>query len=105
VFQFFALLRGQVRFKKCFARIVSLCPKIHRPEKEKQAREQNRTDSPDAMTRRNDRPHGHSNSNLMLHGFADEQIKQGKSSPLFAKGDSNLKILFPHQMMVAVAQW
>ena len=54
VLQLFALLRGQISFKKNVARIVLLRRKRNCQKKEKQAGEKNRANSPHATTSRDD---------------------------------------------------
>jgi hypothetical protein len=56
MFQLFALLRGEIRFKKNFARIVLLPHKNVRSPKEKEESEQSHADSPRAMARRHYKP-------------------------------------------------
>ena len=54
VLQLFALLRGQISFKKNFTRIVLLRRQRNDQNKEKQAGEKNRDNSPHAKTSRDD---------------------------------------------------
>jgi hypothetical protein len=56
MFQFFALLRREIRLEKNFARIILLPHKKVHSSKEKDESEQSRTASPYAMARRHKKP-------------------------------------------------
>jgi hypothetical protein len=56
VLQLFALLRGEIRLEKNFARIILLPHKNVRNPEEKEENEQSRKRSPRAMARRHDKP-------------------------------------------------
>jgi hypothetical protein len=88
--ELFALLRGEISFEENFAWIVLLRDGEHRCGEEKYGRQASGDASSYTTLRRNDKPTGGS---YLYHRRRELLETPGKSSPLFAKRDSNFNLL------------
>jgi hypothetical protein len=88
--EFFALLRREISFEENFTWIVLLRDGEHPCAEEKYSGEQSRPASHDTTLRRHDRP---TEGSFLYHRRRELLETPRKSSPLFAKRDSNFTLV------------